>query len=110
MTRFTASALTLAVLAASAAPALAQIPAQNPAQKQKLEQPAPAARQSVMICATDVATRRAYQREHGVQPVFVTAREAVEARRNAEAWSTPRCMTEREYGRLVATANTRAGL
>ena len=40
----------------------------------------------------------------------VTAREAVEARRNAEAWSTPRCMTEREYGRLVATANTRAGL
>ena len=106
MTRFTASALTLAVLAASAAPA----PAQNPGQKQKLEQPAPAARQSVMICATDVATRRAYQREHGVQPVFVTAREAVEARRNAEAWSTPRCMTEREYGRLVATANTRAGL
>ena len=106
MTRFTASALTLAVLAASAAPALAQ----NPAQKQKVEQPAPAARQSVMICATDVATRRAYQREHGVQPVFVTAREAVEARRNAEAWSTPRCMTEREYGRLVATANTRAGL
>ena len=104
MTRFTASALTLAVLAASAAPALAQ----NPAQKQKVEQPAP--RQSVMICATDVATRRAYQREHGVQPVFVTAREAVEARRNAEAWSAPRCMTEREYGRLVATANTRAGL
>lgn len=106
MTRFTVSALSLAVLVAGAAPALAQ----NPAQSQKVERPTPVARQSVMICATDVATRRAYQREHGVQPVFVTAREAVEARRAGEAWSAPRCMTEREYGRLVATASTRAGL
>jgi hypothetical protein len=63
-----------------------------------------------MICATDVATRRAYQREHGVQPVFVTARETVEARRKGQTWDAPRCMTEREYNRLVATTNTRAGV
>lgn len=110
MTRIAASALTLAVLAASAAPAAAQNSTRNPVQSQKIDRTTPVARQSVMMCATDVATRRAYQREHGVQPVFVTAREAVEARRNGEAWSAPRCMTEREYGRLVATASTRAGL
>jgi len=63
-----------------------------------------------MICETDAATRRAYQREYGVQPVFVTAREAIQARHDGEAWNAPRCMTEREYARLVATTQTRAGL
>lgn len=103
MTRFTASALAVLALAATAMPALAQAP--------RTAQAEPAvARQSVMICATDVATRRAYQREHGVQPVFVTARETVEARRKGETWDAPRCMTEREYNRLVATTTTRAGI
>ena len=59
------------------------------------------ARQSVRICETDAATRRAYQRDHGVQPIFVTAREAIQARRDGETWDAPRCMTEREHGRYV---------
>ncbi len=103
MTRFTASALAMLTLAATALPATAQAPRPTRAEQ-------PVARQSVMICATDVATRRAYEREHGVQPVFVTARETVEARRKGETWDAPRCMTEREYNRLVATASTRAGV
>lgn len=104
MTRLAASAIGLAVLGLTASAAFAA-PETRPAS------PAPAsARQSVMICETDAATRRAYQREHGVQPVFVTAREAIQARRDGEAWDAPRCMTEREYARLVATTQTRAGL
>jgi hypothetical protein len=103
MTRFTASALVGLAFAATALPAAAQTPHAARAEQA-------VARQSVMICATDVATRRAYQREHGVQPVFVTARETVEARRKGQTWDAPRCMTEREYNRLVATTNTRAGV
>lgn len=100
MPRFVSPALLALALASAAAPALAQQP--------RLEH-APA-RQAVMICATDAATRRAYQREHGVAPVFVSARETIAARDAGETWAAPRCMTEREYGRLVATASTRAGL
>lgn len=104
MTRLAVSAVGLAVLGLSASVAFAA-PAAKPAS------PASAgARQSVMICETDAATRRAYQREHGVQPVFVTAHEAIRARRDGETWDAPRCMTEREYARLVATTQTRAGL
>lgn len=54
---------------------------------------------SVLICATDVATRRAFTREHGVAPVFVTAREVLSVRRTDPAWTAPRCMTAREYAR-----------
>lgn len=104
MIRFTASAAGLAALALTASVASAALAA-NPAPSEPT-----AARQSVMICETDAATRRAYQREHGVQPVFVTAREAIQARRDGETWEAPRCMTEREYARLVATTQTRAGL
>jgi hypothetical protein len=99
MNRFVSPAV-IALALSAAAPALAEGPRAQRA----------LASQSVMICATDVATRRAYQREHGVAPVFVTARETVAARQARQTWSTPRCMTEREYNRLIATTNTRAGL
>lgn len=100
MIRFATPALIALTFAAAAAPVLAEQPRTERA----------VARQSVMICRTDVATRRAYEREHGVSPVFVTARETVAAREAGEAWSRPRCMTEREYNRLIATTRTRASL
>ena len=60
----------------------------------------------VLICATDAATRRAFTREHGAAPIFVTAREALSVRTSDPAWSTPRCMTAREHARFrdAATA------
>jgi hypothetical protein len=51
----------------------------------------------VMICGTDAATRRAFTREHGAPPVFVTAREVLSIRTSDPAWRAPRCMTEREH-------------
>ncbi len=53
----------------------------------------------VLICATDAATRRAFTREHGAAPTFVTAREALSVRTSDPAWTTPRCMTAREHAR-----------
>ena len=107
MTRFVSPALPAALaaalttaLVATAVPSLAQTP--------KPERPV--ARQAVIVCATDAATRRAHQREFGVEPIFVTARETLAARSNGESWSTPRCMTEREYVRLTQLTQTRAGL
>lgn len=52
----------------------------------------------VMICAQDAATRRAFTREHGAAPVFVTASQAISLRRSDAPWTRPRCMTEREHG------------
>ena len=66
--------------------------------------------QPVMICETDAATRCAYQREFGAAPVFVTAEDAMAARRAGEHWAAPRCMTERQYERLVSSTQDRAGL
>jgi hypothetical protein len=63
-----------------------------------------------MICETDAATRRAYQREFGAAPVFVTAEDAMAARRAGEHWAAPRCMTERQYERLVSSTQDRASL
>jgi hypothetical protein len=60
----------------------------------------------VLICATDAATRRAFTREHGVEPIFVTAREALSVRASDPAWSTPRCMTAREHARFRDAATT----
>lgn len=51
----------------------------------------------VMICAQDAATRRAFAREHGASPIFVTAREVLSLRRTDARWTSPRCMTEREH-------------
>ena len=61
---------------------------------------------AVMICGTDAATRRAFVREHGAAPVFVTAREALSVRASDPAWTTPRCMTEREHARYRDAATT----
>ncbi|MDZ4108094.1 MAG: hypothetical protein U1E18_00650 [Brevundimonas sp.] len=64
---------------------------------------------AVLICDTDAATRRAFTREHGAAPVFVTAEEALRVRPSDPAWTTPRCITEREHARLrdATTAQAR---
>ena len=108
MTRFLTPALIAAALAAAATPSLAQQSLRQ--QTQPHETVRPAALRAVMACKTDTATRRAYQREFGAAPVFVTAQEAVAARENGQRWSTPRCMTEHQYNRLVASTQTRASL
>ncbi len=62
----------------------------------------------VLVCATDAATRRAFTREHGAAPVFITAREALSLAPTDPAWSTPRCMTAVEHARYVSAATTYA--
>lgn len=62
----------------------------------------------VLICATDAATRRAFTREHGSAPIFVTARQALSVRSSDPAWSAPRCMTEREHARYQEATTTYA--
>jgi hypothetical protein len=59
------------------------------------------AQRVVMECGNDAATRRAFTREHGAAPVFVTAREVQSAQAAGEIWATPRCMTAREHARLT---------
>lgn len=73
----------------------------------------PAARSEgrvVLICGTDAATRRAFTREHGAAPIFVTAREALSVRASDPAWSTPRCMTAREHARYREASTTYAAV
>lgn len=53
----------------------------------------------VLICSPDATTRRAFTREHGVAPVFVSAREVLSVRPSDPAWTAPRCMTAREHAR-----------
>ena len=65
---------------------------------------------AVLICATDAATRRAFTREHGAPPVFVTAREVLSVRTSDPAWSAPRCMTAREHARYREAATTYAAV
>lgn len=62
----------------------------------------------VLVCATDAATRRAFTREHGAAPVFITAREALSLQPSDPSWSTPRCMTAVEHARYVSAATTYA--
>lgn len=62
----------------------------------------------VLICATDAATRRAFTREHGAAPIFVTAREALSVRTSDPAWNAPRCMTAREHARYREASTTYA--
>jgi hypothetical protein len=65
---------------------------------------------AVLICNTDAATRRAFTREHGAPPVFVTAREALSVQPFDPAWTTPRCMTAREHSRYREAATTYAAV
>jgi len=64
----------------------------------------------VLICATDDATRRAFIREHGAPPIFVTAREALSVRASDPAWDAPRCMTAREHARFRDAATSYAAV
>ena len=101
MNRLTTLAAVATLAASVAAPALAhqtRFPAEAPAGAQRV----------VMMCTNDAATRSAFRREHGAPPAFVTADQALQARAAGEVWSTPRCMTAREHGRLVQTLNTYA--
>ena len=59
---------------------------------------------AVLVCDTDAATRRAFTREHGAAPVFITARQALEIRPTDPAWNAPRCMTAREHARYREAA------
>ncbi len=62
----------------------------------------------VLICASDNVTRRAFTREYGVAPVFVTAREALSLRPTDVVWTSPRCMTTREHSAYVYAITTSA--
>ena len=61
---------------------------------------------------TGVSVNRilAVAREFAAAPVFLTAEAAMAARRAGEHWAAPRCMTERQYERLVSSTQDRAGL
>lgn len=61
----------------------------------------------VMACERDVATRRGFAREHGAQPVFMTAEQVLAARDRREIWTTPRCMAPPEHARLVRMLKAR---
>ncbi len=75
-----------------AAPALAATSGQSPARASATERP-------VLVCATDAGTRRAFTREHGAAPQFITARQALTLRPTDAGWATPRCMTAQEHAR-----------
>lgn len=105
MIRIVSTVLVAAGLAAAAMPASAQSPILGPSQA-----PAAGSAREVMVCGADAATRRAFAREHGAAPVFVTADDVLRARAGGEAWSAPRCMTDAEHARLVRLLSQRASL
>lgn len=88
-----------ALLLAGAAPALAQTPERSPQSPTRVSTVQP--QRVVLICEADAATRTAFTRQYGAEPVFLTAREAVEAKAAGQGWTTPRCMTEREHARYA---------
>lgn len=88
--KFTSSLVLAAALAAVAAPSLA---ATDPLTK------------AVMVCEQDQMTARSYERTYGERPVFMTARQVLEA---DKGWEAPRCMSEREYAELVRVNEARA--
>lgn len=67
-----------------------------------------ASERPVLVCATDAATRRAFTREHGAAPQFITAREVLSIQSSDAGWTTPRCMTAREFARYKDAATTYA--
>lgn len=101
MRRFTALGIGLIFTTAAFSSAVAAPPGGSAA-------PATAgARQVVMWCEAGAMARRAYEREHGRAPVFVTAEQVIAARRSGEAWDAPRCMNSREHARLTRTLAVR---
>jgi hypothetical protein len=103
MNRLTVSAAVLTLAASAALPAFAQ-------QTRLLSRAPDSAQRVVMMCDSDAATRRAFRREHGAAPVFVTADEALQARSTGQTWAAPRCMSAREHARLVSTLNAYAAV
>lgn len=92
---------TLGALAAVLTLAAAVSPALADPQANRADQTRPAVPpRAIFICAADQDTRAAFQRQHGVDPVFMSAEQVLEARRDDITWQAPRCMTEREYARL----------
>lgn len=81
----TAASLSAGSASASASASLAVQPEARPGVR------------AVLICTNDAATRRAFTREHGAAPVFVSARDALSVRPSDPAWTAPRCMTAREH-------------
>ena len=98
MRRFSAIA-GLAIIAGLTASSAIAGPVQN--QSRASERP-------VLVCATDAATRRAFTREHGAAPQFITAREVLSIQSSDAGWTTPRCMTAREFARYKEAATTYA--
>lgn len=102
MQRFTACAAGFTLALAALSPAMAAPPGGPTA-------PAATARQVVMWCDSGAMARRAYEREHGQAPVFVTADQVLAAHRSGQTWDAPRCMTSREHARLSRTLDARKG-
>ncbi|MCA3699353.1 hypothetical protein [Brevundimonas sp.] len=104
MNRLTLSAAVLTLAASTALPAFAQERVSFPTRAPD------GAERVVMICEQDAATRRAFRREHGQAPAFVTAEQALQARSTGQVWAAPRCMTAREHTRLVSTLTAYAAV
>lgn len=104
MNRLTVSAAILTLAASAALPAFAQERVSFPSRAPN------GAERVVMICETDAATRRAFRREHGQAPQFVTAEQALQARATGQVWAAPRCMSAREHARLVSTLTAYAAV
>jgi len=103
MNRFAVLSAVLTLSATVAVPALAQMSVQQAAAPQRPQR-------VVMLCDSDAATRAAYRRDFGSDPVFVTADQTLRARSTREAWTTPRCMTAREHSRLTQTLGAYASV
>lgn len=67
---------------------------------QEIRQPA----RALYVCDRDLASARAFEREHGVRPQFVSADEATTSR---ERWSAPRCISDGEHRKLAAELERR---
>lgn len=101
MRRISALAGLALAAAVSAGPALAGAMEQTQGQTRTS-----ASERPVLVCGTDAATRRAFTRDHGAPPVFITAREALALQSSDPAWTTPRCMTAREHALYKDAATT----
>jgi hypothetical protein len=88
--KFTSPLVLAAAVAAGAAPALAT--------------PSDPMTKAVMVCGQDAMTARSYERTYGERPIFMTARQVLEA---DKGWDAPRCMSEREYADLVRVNEAR---
>lgn len=67
---------------------------------QEIRRPA----RAVYVCERDLASARAFEREHGVRPEFVRADEALNA---TDRWAAPRCISDGEHRKLAAELERR---